>query len=193
MNKRAIPQPKPKYFTKNNEKNIGNENIANGFNDFFTNVGPNLAEKIGQSDKHFKDFLGRSITNSIFLELRTKTEILNIVSNLSNKSSLDKDAISMILVKDIIDTVSEPMRHICNISISQEIFPEEMKAAKVVPLFKANDIKEYSNYRPVSILQQFSKILEKKINNRITKFIKGNDILAEEQYGFRDNCSTASA
>ena len=99
----------------------------------------------------------------------------------------------MNLVKDIIDTVSEPMRHICNISISQGIFPEEMKTAKVVPLFKANDIKEYGNYRPVSILPQFSKILEKIINNRITKFIKVNDILAEEQYGFRDNCSTASA
>ena len=68
-----------------------------------------------------------------------------------------------------------------------------MKIAKVVPLFKANDTKEFSNYRPVSLLPQFSKILEKLINNRIIKFIKINNILANEQYGFRDHHSTASA
>ena len=56
INKRTKPQPKPHYFTQNNAKICGKENIANGFNDFFTNVGPNLAAKIGQSDKHFKDF-----------------------------------------------------------------------------------------------------------------------------------------
>ena len=55
MNIKAKPQPKLHYFTQNNAKICGKENITNGFNDFFTNVGPNLANKIGESET-FKDF-----------------------------------------------------------------------------------------------------------------------------------------
>ena len=130
INIKTKPQPKLHYFTQNNAKMCGKENIANGFNDFVTNVRPNLANKIGHWDKHFKDFLGNSIANSIFLEPTSNEQILNIVSNLSNKLSIDKGTISINLVKNIKGTVSEPISHICNISLSQGVFPEEMKPQK---------------------------------------------------------------
>ena len=57
------------------------------------------------------------------------------------------------------------------------IFPDRMKIARVIPLFKNGDVKEFSNYRPVSILPQFSKILEKVFHNRLMSFINDKQIL----------------
>ena len=64
-------------------------------------------------------------------------------------------------VKKSIDLVSKPLTYIYNTSLENGTFPKEMKIAKVIPLFKAGDKKLFSNYRPVSLLPQFSKILEK--------------------------------
>ena len=68
-----------------------------------------------------------------------------------------------------------------------------MKIAKIVPLFKAGDKELFSNYRPVSILPQLSKILERLFYVRLNKFIESNNRLSENQYGFRNNRSTAHA
>ena len=68
-----------------------------------------------------------------------------------------------------------------------------MKIAKVLPLYKANDEHEVSNYRPVSILTQFSKILEKLFEKRLRNFIDKNNLLFDGQYGFRVNRSTGLA
>uniref|UniRef100_A0A671U3I7 Reverse transcriptase domain-containing protein n=1 Tax=Sparus aurata TaxID=8175 RepID=A0A671U3I7_SPAAU len=68
-----------------------------------------------------------------------------------------------------------------------------MKVAKVVPLFKNGDTHEFTNYRPISILPQLSKILEKLFNNRLDNFINKHKLLYDSQYGFRKNHSTAFA
>ena len=68
-----------------------------------------------------------------------------------------------------------------------------MKTAKVIPLFKSGDKKSFNNYRPVSLLSQFSKILEKLFDNRLQSFIDKHSILSDSQYGFRSSCSTSSA
>ena len=73
------------------------------------------------------------------------------------------------------------------------IFPDRMKIARVIPLFKNGDVKELSNYRPVSILPQFSKFLEKVFHNRLMSFINDKQILNNSQFGFRKNMSTALA
>ena len=68
-----------------------------------------------------------------------------------------------------------------------------MKIAKVVPLFKSGDKSSFNNYRPISLLSQFSKILEKVFDVRLQKFINKCDILSDSQYGFRANHSTSLA
>ena len=68
-----------------------------------------------------------------------------------------------------------------------------MKVAKVVPLFKAGEKDIFTNYRPVSLLPQFSKVLEKLFNKRLDEFIDKFEILCESQYGFRSNRSTSHA
>ena len=88
---------------------------------------------------------------------------------------------------------SEPLANICNISLMNGIFPDRMKIARVIPLFKNGDVKEFSNDRPVSILPQFSKIVEKVFHNRLMSFINDKQILNNSQFGFRKNMSTALA
>ena len=68
-----------------------------------------------------------------------------------------------------------------------------MKIAEVIPIFKKGDCKQASNYRPISILSQLDKILEKLIYSRIINFIEKNDLLSENQFGFLKNSSTIFA
>ncbi len=89
--------------------------------------------------------------------------------------------------------IAKPLAIICNKSFQTGIFPDDMKIAKIVPLYKSGDKQEFSNYRPVSILPQFSKIPEKVFCNRLVSFIKTNKIIYKGQYGFRENHSTSLA
>ena len=99
----------------------------------------------------------------------------------------------MFLVKNIIPYIVKPLAHICNASLMNGIFPDRMKIARAIPLFKNGDVKEFSNYRPVSILPQFSKILEKVFHNRLMSFINDKQILNNSQFCFRKNMNKALA
>ena len=80
-----------------------------------------------------------------------------------------------------------------NFSFENSVFPDKMKVTNVVPLFKSGNKNEFTNYRPVSLLPQFSKVLEKLFDIRLQKFIDKCNILSNSQYGFRSNCSTSLA
>ena len=79
----------------------------------------------------------------------------------------------------------EPLTHIMNLSITQGIFPKQLKLAKVIPLFKSGDPMTFSNYRPVSVLPLFSKILENLMYTRLLSFINKYRLLYSNQFGFR--------
>ena len=68
-----------------------------------------------------------------------------------------------------------------------------MKIARFVPLFNTNDLSLFTNFRPVSVLPAFSKILERIVYNRLINFLNKCNILSNNQYGFRKNCSTTYA
>ena len=85
------------------------------------------------------------------------------------------------------------LSYICNTSLGQGIFPDVMKIARIIPLFKSGDKQNVSNYRPISLLPQFSKILEKIFNNGLMNFLNCNNLLYLRQYGFRKNMSTSMA
>ena len=67
------------------------------------------------------------------------------------------------MIKQAISHIVKPLSYIdlCNMSLTSGIFPNNMKIAKVIPIYKASGKNEFTNYRPISLLPQFSKILEK--------------------------------
>ena len=185
----------PEIFINNNSEISDKKEIANGFNNFFVNVGPNLAREIkNPSNISVEDYMEQqSNRNTMFLDPVSNEEIIEVVKSMGNKTSVDCHDISMSLIKHIVVALAEPITHICNLSFETGVFPEMMKVAKVVPLFKSGEKNVFTNYRPVALLPQFSKILEKLFNNRLEKFLNKNQILSNTQYGFRENMSTSLA
>ena len=120
-------------------------------------------------------------------------DILEIVHNFKDKKSADWTEIDMSLVKNIIVNIVKPLTYICNQSFQSGIFPSKMKTAKVIPIFKNGDRHLFNNYRPISLLSQFSKILEKLFVKRLDSFIEKHNLLSNHQYGFRGNRSTSMA
>ena len=175
-------------------KNIEDpKEIANVFNSYFSTIGENLAKNIPSSNKHFSRFLGQPNANSIYFSPTTKYEVTDIVTSLNNKQSAGHDDISNFILKRIISSIADPLTHIFNRSILSGTFPKQMKIAKIIPLFKKGDDLDTGNYRPISLLSSLSKILERLIFTRVTKFLNTHNIFANSQFGFRQKHSTIHA
>ena len=175
-------------FIVNGHITTDNKKIADAFNSFFINIGPSLADKIEPMNITPSHFLKTRNFDCMNLQPVIVEEVKLIISNLKDGSS-GWDDISSSIVKSTYENFISPLTHIMNISILQGVFPNEMKIAKVVPIFKAGDSMVMSNYRPVSVLPLFSKILERLMYTRLLSFINDNGLLYKYQFGFREGHS----
>ena len=128
--------------------------VVNSFNSYFVNVGPVLAEQIPDSGSTVEN-LGNLIDKnpfSMFLTAVEENEIVDIVGKCENKKSTDCDDIDMTILKKVTDGISKPFTHLCNLSFLTGTFPNRMKTAKVIPLYKSGNKHHFTNYRPVSLL-----------------------------------------
>jgi hypothetical protein len=78
-------------------------------------------------------------------------------------------------------------------SLTNGIFPTRLKFSQLNPLFKKGNKSEIANYRPTSLLTSFSKIFENVIFNRLRDHVDNHNIVAQEQYGIRNNLSMEAA
>ena len=117
------------------------------------------------------------------------SEICTIINGMK-ESSAGWDGIYAKIVKSTYNLYLDTLTHVFNLSITKGIFPRELKVAKVIALFKSQNSMMFDNYRPVSILPVFSKILEKLMYNRILSFINKHKVLFEYQFGFREKHGT---
>ena len=156
-------------------------------------VGPNLAKEIITPQEGGIEQYEERNPATIFLRNTDRVEIIGIVNKFRNKTSTDCNGIDMKLIKKVINAIADPLTYICNLSFKTGSFPNLMKTAKVIPIYKSGDKHVYTNYRPVSLLPQFSKILEKLFDARVNSFIEKHQILMESQYGFRKGRSTSMA
>ena len=100
---------------------------------------------------------------------------------------------SVDVVKRVSDEIFAILRHICNISLAYGVFPDKPKITRVTPIFKKGSNTMVTNYRPISVLPCFSKLLECKMYNRLYKFLLENNILYRKQFGFQNAHSTEHA
>ena len=171
------------------------KSITNEFGKHFSIVGKKFAESIPTPTKPSSNFIEKIILNekSMFLYDVTECEIRNLIDSLDNKSSSGFDNISNIILKKLKSAIVPPLTQIVNLSLASGIFPEKMKHADVVPLYKNKNRKEVSNYRPISLLLTLSKILEKVMYTRTYKFLSDTDQIFGSQYGFRTKHSCHNA
>ena len=97
------------------------------------------------------------------------------------------------ILKKCIDEYITPITYLVNLSIRQGTFPNELKLAKVIPIFKSGNQQLTNNYRPISVLPFFSKIYHKVMANFLINFQDANGILSNSQFGFRHRHSTTHA
>ena len=166
--------------------------ISKHFNEFFLNVGPNLAKTIPKMDTDPKFYMGESIKKSLFLEPVTFDETMKIVSSLK-ETATGYDDINAMFLKMSAEYICNPLAHICNLSFQEGVFPDSLKIANVIPLYKSDDPMFFNNYRPVSLLSVLSKVFERLMYNRLMNFLEKIEILYENQFGFRKDCSTHMA
>ena len=170
-------------FYINNTVCNDKKRIAESFNSFFVNVGPNLAKNIPSDSRSPTGYMERN-PSSMAVIPASQNEIITIINNLK-QSNPGWDDISSSIVKHTCHYFIEPLMHVSNLSITQGVFPHEIKVAKVIPLFKSNYPMVFSNYRPVSVLPLFSKIFERLMYNRLLSFVNKCKLLYEYQFGFR--------
>ena len=181
-------------FKLDDQPVTSSRSIANAFCNFFTDVGANYAAKIPQSHHKPHHYLGSNRNmHSIFLAPTDKTEIIKLVSSLKSKSSTGYDGINSVFLKNIINSIAEPLSILSNRSMLEGKVPNSLKLAKIVPIYKSKDSQLINNYRPISLLPCMSKILEKLIHKRLYGFLNVNNILYDSQYGFRPKHSTIHA
>ena len=174
------------YIRIDNVEYYDNKTIADQFGSYFLKIGKQYANKI-ETPRYNIDAYLRVITRnpkSIFWEPTTKEEIIRIISDLPNKLSSGFDNIENVILKKIKTSLSPLLSDIFNQSMLQGTFPESMKLAEVVPLYKSKEKYLTTNYRPISLLITISKILEKLIHKCTYSFLQNTNQFYHSQYGF---------
>lgn len=169
---------------------------ANFVNKHFSTLGKTLAEKIINSPSpanKLNSNKNSTPVNSFVLLNTDPSEINTIINNLSNYSASGPDGIPTLFVKLARPTLIPILCHIYNLCFEKGQFPSIFKIALVTPIHKDGSKDDVGNYRPISVLSVMSKILEKLINNRLKKFLSDNDLISNNQYGFRNGISTEEA
>ena len=191
MNKKTDKSSTINNIFVNNHTISDPQLIANHFNEFFTSIPSTIVEKINPSNN--PPDLNQNIDIPLFSFLHdpvTETEIAEATKLLQPKKTQDINGISTFVLQKIITAISVPLCHIFRSSFAVGIVPSQLKIAKIVPVFKAGSKDLMDNYRPISLLSGFSKIIEKIVCNRLTSFLDFNNLISNSQYGFRKNHST---
>ena len=132
-----------------------------------------------------------NVTNNSFKLKHVNVEqVTAILSGMNSNKATGLDNLPARFIKDGASVIAGPMTHIINLSLGVGRVPVDMKLARVVPLHKKNSKTEVGNYRPVSILNSMSKVIERIVFSQLNEYLVNNKLLYEFQSGFRSNYSS---
>ena len=180
----------PQTFNVDNKRTDDKSIIAESFNQYFSKIGLQTSQNVPPASKHFTSYMRNPSVNSMFLEPIEPSHVLDVVNKLKSKTSSGHDDVSSKLIKESINEIVNPLTHIINCSFNTGIVPRQMKIAKVIPIYKASDSTLLKNYRPISLLPAFSKIIERIMYNKLVSFFESHQIFFQHQYGFRKKHNT---
>ena len=156
--------------------------IVEHLNKFFIEIGTNIQNKISPTKKFYTDYLLNPSKETFLITPTTDEEISHIISDPNIRKSTRPNSIPTKVMKHIKDVISAPLAKLTNRSFLNGVFPNILKIAKVTPIFKSESRVACNNYRPISLLSNIGKIIEKLMHKRLNSF-----------FGFRLNVSTNNA
>lgn len=172
------------------------ENLsADCLNKFFTTNAENIVSGLPASQTSPETLLNSNLQmiNSVFFKPVIPDDIRIVIKEFKNKKTEDIHGINVCTIKSCANFIIEPLADVINSCLCEGHFPSRMKIGKVIPVHKRGDIDEPANYRQISVLPVFSKTLERVIYDQMILYFDSNNILCEQQYGFRKGCTTTSA
>ena len=166
--------------------------IAEGFNNYFSSVAEKLLPKNTPGSKHFSTYLQDPLKANFTFNPTDTVEVMSIIDSLGSESS-GPFSIPTGILQSLKANLCHPLTAIINMSFITGIYPDQLKTAKVIPVFKKGDKLLVSNYRPISLLSNINKIYEKLVYKRLYSFLNIHNCIYELQFGFRAGHSTNHA
>ena len=164
--------------------------ISEGFNNFFTSVGANLEKDIPASDSSPLDYLSVPSYPAFDANLSTTPNEIKCIIKSLNPVGGGLDNINTKIILFTYEKCLPYLTYFFNLCLRTAVFPDKLKIGLIIPIHKTGDKSKFNNYRPISLLPIFSKILEKLIHSRLLKYFDDNGILNPLQFGFRKKHST---
>ena len=180
-------------ISKNNAEATDSRQIADMFNNYFATIGNDLASQIPGVNKSPMSYLHCPSSKSFYLFPITSNEIEDHICNLKTGKATGPFSIPINILKILRTILSKPLETIFNASLTFGLVPKHFKEANVIPIYKKGCRADVSNYRPISLLSIFNKLLEKLICKRLLDYLDMKNVIFKNQFGFRVNHSTNHA
>ena len=141
-------------------------------NNYFSEAPKNIVRSLQpqSTNPYYLGYLTGNYNSSFYLRHITEVNIIYIVRGLNNTSGAGYLGNPSKVVKVAVDIIAKPLVKIFNSCIDMGYFPDAIKIAEVLPVFKAGDPMKPQSYRPISILSIFSKVFEKHIYNELSQY-----------------------
>ena len=167
--------------------------IAEGFNTYFSSIAKKLQQNCFVGN-NFTKYLTEPLDHNFLFKSVDVGEISIIIDSLENSKATGPNSIPSEILKVIKYNICNPLKEIINLSFATGVYPDQLKIAKVIPIFKnKGDLLIVSNYRPISLLSNINKIFEKLVYSRLYSFLTLHNCIYELQFGFRAKHSTNHA
>ena len=192
LTKASCPNRSTTSIILNNSILTKSKDIANTFNTFFAEIASNLDSKLPKAQTDPLQYLQGNFPNSMTVPEITLLDVAKIIKTLKSKKCGTED-FAPFIIKENSHLLAQPLAFLFNQSISSGKFPDTLKAARIIPLHKKGPKTDINNYRPISLLNIFSKIFEKIMKTHLVSFLERNSVLSKTQFGFQAGKSTLDA
>ena len=138
-------------------------------------------------------YLPASTPNSMRVDLVDAKEVCLTIASFNPNKACGPSSVPSYVLYYMQNELANPLAKIANISLSTGIHPDKLKIAKITPIYKKGSKLSTSNYRPISLLSNINKLIERLVYNRVFDFANKQNLFYKLQFGFRPKHSTAHA
>ena len=194
INLRDVSNNLPTSMLINNVNESDPTKIAEGFNNHYASVAKKLQDKIHSNNTNFTKYLSNRVDSNFLFRSADTEEIIRIISSFVNSKASGPNSIPTEVLKLLAPILCFPLKEIINISFATGVYPDKLKLAEIIPVYKnKGDPHLVVNYRPISLLSNINKIFEKLVHERLYCFLEMHECIYELQFGFRTKHSTNHA
>ena len=193
INIKPTSKAQPASILVDNKLETDPSKIAEGFNTYFSTIAEKLQHEIHFEENNFTKYLNTPLNHNFLLPV-DPNQVIFIIDSLENSKATGPHSIPTEIFKIIKFNICLPLKELINMSFATGVYPDKLKIAKVIPIFKnKGDQLLVSNYRPISLLSNINKIFEKLVYSRLYSFLNLHNCIFELQFGFRAKHSTNHA